>query len=695
MKYIDLGLPSGILWAEENEEGYYNLDDAIKKYGDSLPTKEQFEELKDHCKWEWNGSGYDVTGHNGNTIVLPAAGYIFYYRGGVYGVGSTGFYWSSSPNDSDDVWGLSFNSGFVKMDYDNREYGSSIRLVKSKNKDNIMKDKEFNIAEILKDAPEGTQLYSPICGTVILDSVKDDYIYTYTADKGATVTFFSDGKYIPCPDAECLLFPSKDNRDWDTFNVRQNFKKGDIVTRVYEDEYFLLLMDDTDWSSPHNRVKVICSVNLYNNTFYVSKPTDFWCNVSSFCTQGSHRLATDEEKAKLLDAIDKNGYVWDSEKLELCKKDEKPNYKKGDFVVDFGAGIGPQIVILNEDVDWSKPTEGIYISCIYGLKDNVFEGHCRQWGTVKDFEKTRFATEDERKKFIEVIFEHGYIWDSEKNELCKIEEKPNFKKGDFVTCVYDDEPFLLLMDDTDWSSPTNEVNYICFVDLYNGKFKVSKSLDYWCTVSTCCMHGGYRLATDEEKAKLLDAIDKNGYVWDSEKLELRKKDEKPKFKKGDFIVDLCGDNRTIMILEDDVDLYDPSGKVNVACSCDIDNVYRNLCLNKIWCTMSELSKRVRYATEDEILILLYIIDKHGYVWNKEKLELCEKEHEFKPFDRVLVRAEYDTQWFATLFSHIDENHPGYKYGCCDGGYWKYCIPYEGNEHLLGTANSPDEEGGEQ
>ena len=54
--------------------------------------------------------------------------------------------------------------------------------------------------------------------------------------------------------------------------------------------------------------------------------------------------------------------------------------------------------------------------------------------------------------------------------------------------------------------------------------------------------------------------------------------------------------------------------------------------------------------------------------------------ELKPFDKVLVRDSKSDYWRATLFSHIDKN------GCyyCVWASWTYCIPYEGNESLLGT-----------
>ena len=127
--FIDLGLPSGTLWKNKNEEGgFYTYEQAVSKFGSSLPTKEQLEELKNSCNWTWNGSGYKVTGPNGNSIVLPAAGYR-YCNGDVDYVGSDGNVWSSTPDGSDDAWCLYFFSDEVGMDNDRRCGGLSVRLV--------------------------------------------------------------------------------------------------------------------------------------------------------------------------------------------------------------------------------------------------------------------------------------------------------------------------------------------------------------------------------------------------------------------------------------------------------------------------------------------------------------------------------------------------------------------------------------
>ena len=128
--YVDLGLPSGTKWKSENESGqdFYTYDEAVAQFGDKLPTKEQLEELKNSCQWQWTGSGYKVTGPNGNSITLPAAGYR-YCDGSTLNVGSYGYYWSSTPSGSDWAWGLNFGSDGVYMLSDDRCSGLSVRLV--------------------------------------------------------------------------------------------------------------------------------------------------------------------------------------------------------------------------------------------------------------------------------------------------------------------------------------------------------------------------------------------------------------------------------------------------------------------------------------------------------------------------------------------------------------------------------------
>ena len=131
--YVDLGLPSGTLWKAVNEsggDGFFPYNEAVSQFGGQLPTKEQWEELKDYCEWTWREphGGYKVTGPNGKFIVLPAAG-SRNCVGSVYGVGSNGDYWSSTPGGSDYAWSLLFFSSSVDMIGRNRCNGLSVRLV--------------------------------------------------------------------------------------------------------------------------------------------------------------------------------------------------------------------------------------------------------------------------------------------------------------------------------------------------------------------------------------------------------------------------------------------------------------------------------------------------------------------------------------------------------------------------------------
>ena len=129
--YVDLGLPSGTLWKAQNEDGLMGYDVAKKKYGRSLPSLKQWEELNKNCVWEWTGDGYNVTGPNGKCIFIPAAGYRN-VSGLVGKVGVYGNYWSSTSKNKDEAWRFGFEQGKFSIAAHSRQYGRSIRLVEKR-----------------------------------------------------------------------------------------------------------------------------------------------------------------------------------------------------------------------------------------------------------------------------------------------------------------------------------------------------------------------------------------------------------------------------------------------------------------------------------------------------------------------------------------------------------------------------------
>lgn len=184
-KFVNLGLPSGLLWAQSNIGAAFSSDDgdyyawgetetktdyswntykwgsddnnlskynwsldrkstldsdddvATVKWGDGcrLPSYDDFEELQRKCDWTWeddyNGAkGYLVTGPNGNTIFLPISGY--YKNDVLTNYGKCAYYWSKSVGYNGSSYALNFANGYLRT-YDttslDRCYGTSVRPV--------------------------------------------------------------------------------------------------------------------------------------------------------------------------------------------------------------------------------------------------------------------------------------------------------------------------------------------------------------------------------------------------------------------------------------------------------------------------------------------------------------------------------------------------------------------------------------
>lgn len=197
IEWIDLGLPSGLLWysvnlGATNPEGYgdyyawgetstksnynwityvysNNSSNQLTKYCNNssygcngftdnlttlqssddaatvvlggearIPTKAEWQELLDNTTAEWttvnNVYGRKFTASNGNRLFLPAAGYR--YGSELYDAGEYGGYWSSSLDESypGSAWNIGFYSGSQGVSsYGRRSYGFSVRAVRSKN----------------------------------------------------------------------------------------------------------------------------------------------------------------------------------------------------------------------------------------------------------------------------------------------------------------------------------------------------------------------------------------------------------------------------------------------------------------------------------------------------------------------------------------------------------------------------------
>ncbi len=164
-------------------------------------------------------------------------------------------------------------------------------------------------------------------------------------------------------------------------------------------------------------------------------------------------------------------------------------------------------------------------------------------------------------------------------------------------------------------------------------------------------------------------------------LEARK--DQPKFKDGDIVVidahSLCY-SKCIFILKGD--LYTDDNRAHSYIFYNINNKYIDFYVTDIQIK----DREIRLATDLEKLQLFDMLTVKGKYWDAEKKQIVniKLEDKLKPFDKVLVRNGERQAWQISLF--------GYKtcldYYCCNGSSWSLCIPYKGNEHLVGTTNNP-------
>ena len=190
-----------------------------------------------------------------------------------------------------------------------------------------------------------------------------------------------------------------------------------------------------------------------------------------------------------------------------------------------------------------------------------------------------------------------------------------------------------------------------------------------------CFTGNYRLESEDAAQTYIKTIEeKLGGKLNLETLEVEK--AKPKFKDGD-IVCISGMGYLAYGIVKSIDYF--SKKLEY-------HVLNDMSTLKFEDWLSFEDKQIQHITETQQIILFDALARENKAWDSEKKQIgdIKKEHQFKPFEKVLVRDSYDDVWRASFFSHIKENDGRYVTTCIT---WKLCIPYEGNEHLLGTTDN--------
>ena len=263
----------------------------------------------------------------------------------------------------------------------------------------------INITEKLKDCPQGTKLYSPLFGEVELvridmENPRFPIIVKVLNDESpfSNVTFTAEGKWYSFKQSECLLFPSKDNKDWNKFRIP--VKKGDIMMIPNSYHAFITTGEFTDNGS----VMFICGVDE-DNEFIINPGNAGW-------TKSFYIPASEKAKKRLFDKMEAAGYRWNVDTLELEKIESK--FKEGDVIIDDQGNLC--LVSKIRDDGFITITAALYRNKIL----NVYTSNT----VTRPIQLVSIASITDRNTLYSTLVREGYKYDKEQHKLMKQEFKP-------------------------------------------------------------------------------------------------------------------------------------------------------------------------------------------------------------------------------------------------------------------------------
>ena len=274
-------------------------------------------------------------------------------------------------------------------------------------------DAKINIAKILKDKPQGTKLYSSACGKCELKEADDKsfkvsfYSSKFGFMNGGEGTFDKNGNLYD--DGECIIFPSKEMRDWSKFA----WKKGDVLVSNDSDRHIIFkgfskndytTFEGKHWISVSKKRHVFCLGMQNVQDYHIEDNKD----------SAQTYINTIEEKL---------GGTLNRETLEIEKQYE---FKDGDIVA--------LVVRKCTHIAIFQSRQEAYIGFHAVLCQNdelLLEEPFRE--DVGDIE-LRLATDSEKQQLFDALAKEGKRWDAEKKQIVDLKPKCEFKP--FDRCIW-------------------------------------------------------------------------------------------------------------------------------------------------------------------------------------------------------------------------------------------------------------------
>ncbi len=308
-----------------------------------------------------------------------------------------------------------------------------------------MEQKDFDIYEILKGMPDGTPLYTPLCGNVEFTSVaadKENAEAIWTENKNGECSFNKNGKWMN--GGEVLLFPSKEMRDWSKF-----FKKGDVLEFKGDEKVqgtctFEKFEDETKTRFIGRFVK---EKQVLNPNRYATFRTVDW--VKSDDPAGYIRFVEERLGGKL-----------NRETLEI-EKPAKLTFEIGKLYVFDEQDEDGNITVIGKLIDKDESKDTLVFGKQYEIETEYFIANETFYMRISAHNELREATENE----VELFNKHYSIWEKKEKEAMA---QPDFKTFDKVLVSIGSgfkwRPALFIRDHGE--NCTNRYNVL---PLYSGK----------------------------------------------------------------------------------------------------------------------------------------------------------------------------------------------------------------------------------
>lgn len=310
-------------------------------------------------------------------------------------------------------------------------------------------EEKINVAEILKDKPQGTKLYDLLYNIdVELDTISTTDTETVVwctneTDNNTTCHrgYSEFGTVRGCSDGLQILLPSKEMRDWGKFA----WKKGDVLVNKDGDVYIIFerFSDDT-----------YCS---FAGKYYLWKEnndTEHFYKNERLLTSDFQKAGKDAAQTYISTIEERLGGKLNRKTLEIEKT--QPEFKDGDVLF-----VKCEERDFIEIFNYSKKNGDL---CDYASLDTLAH-HLDISGKYKigkeDIVKIRLATEEEKKQFFSALEKEGKAWDAEKKAIVDLPKKCEFKAMDWCLMRDKKETWKLcqfsFFDDGDYEAPYNAV----------------------------------------------------------------------------------------------------------------------------------------------------------------------------------------------------------------------------------------------